>query len=40
MTLTDKKKINLVRIEVARQALNIYLKNGFTMEYLQNTSCH
>lgn len=32
MTLTDKKKINLVRIETARHALNIYLENGFITE--------
>lgn len=32
MTLTDKKKINLVRIEAARQALNIYIENGFITE--------
>ena len=32
MTLTDKKKNNLIRIEAARQALNIYLENGFITE--------
>ena len=32
MTLTDKKKINLIRIEEARQSLNIYLENGFITE--------
>lgn len=32
MTLTDKKKINLARIETARHTLNIYLENGFITE--------
>lgn len=32
MTLTDKKKTNLIRIENARQALNVYLENGFITE--------
>lgn len=32
MTLTDKKKINLVRIESARHSLNTYFENGFITE--------
>lgn len=32
MTLTDKKKINLIRIEEARHTLNAYLQNGFITE--------
>ena len=32
MTLTDKKKENLVRIEQARHTLNLYLQNAFITE--------
>ena len=32
MTLTEKKKINLKRIEEARHTLNIYLQNEFITE--------